>query len=154
MAVKPPIWPRISRTTAAAPTTPKGVLTEANPSIGPGDSAKEIAEATMAVPAIHMRGRQRDEGRLPVGKSSMRNTKDDTAEICTTVESHAATAPRGNFSERSATVAYCPENSCTPAPTLRMRKIHPMTFPGRLETISAPKIANVTPIKVSESQNP
>jgi hypothetical protein len=108
----------------------------------------------MAVPAIQTTGRQRGEGSLPVGKSSTRNTKEKTTEICTREESHAATAPPGNVSEGSATVAYCPENSCTPVPTPRARKVQPMTFPGRRETISAPRVTKATLTKVSVSQIP
>jgi hypothetical protein len=70
------------------------------------------------------------------------------------VESHAASAPAGNVSEESsATLAYCPETSCTPKPTPGRRKIQPMMFVGRRETISAPRVAKVGLIRAIVSQN-
>ena len=111
-------------------------------------------ETAITIPKIQAKGRQRGEGNLPVGKSSMRKRMEKTIEDCASVESHAATAPPGEVCEWSATVAYCPENSCTPAPRPETRKIKPMTFPGRRETISAPSVAKVGPIRLSSTQYP
>jgi hypothetical protein len=69
------------------------------------------------------------------------------------VESHAAYAPAGSRdASESATVAYWPERNCIPEATEGTRKSQPMMFLGRRETIRAPKVAKVGPMRVDSIQ--
>jgi hypothetical protein len=102
---------------------------------------------------VHATTRHRGESSLPVGKSNMTNRVVETAENCIKVESHAAYAPPGSRVEcESATVAYWPEKNCIPPATAATRKSQPMMFPGRRETIRAPRVAKVGTIRVASIQ--
>src|SRR4028118_309987 len=105
---QPPAASRRARTLAKS-STPKGFRTEEKSSIEPGVRAVETIETAATAPAIQARGRQRGEGSLPVGKSIIRKSAENTIENCARVDSQAATAPPGVVCEWSAVVAYCPE---------------------------------------------
>ena len=79
---------------------------------------------------------------------------EETNKICIRVDNHAATAPPGNenVSEKSATVAYWPESIWIPPATLETQKIQPIKLPGRWETISAPRVAQVGLIRDTTTQ--
>src|SRR3712207_618794 len=147
----PKAW-RKARISDAA-SIPNGFRTAAKSRNRPGERAREIREIPTASPVVHANARQRGDGSLPVGKSIRSKMAADTDADCRTVESHATYAPAGNRApSESATVAYWPEKNCVPEATEETRKSQPMTFLGRRETIRAPKVAKVGPMKVDSTQ--